>query len=76
MLSKRAQDKISSSLSGWYTSEWNTGDIVWSNDRLMVKSEQIADEIAYNLKQDLGREIVLSPSDHGEFNQWTEVVFQ
>ena len=76
MLSKRTQVKISSSLSGWYTAEWSTGDIVWSNDRLMVRSEQIADEIAYNLTQDLGREIVLSPSDRSDFAQWTEVVFR
>ncbi len=75
MLSKRAQDRISASLSGWYTSEWTTGEIRWENDRLMVKNKDLADEIAYNLEQDLGRQLDVTASTVSELADWSEVVF-
>jgi hypothetical protein len=75
MLSKRAQDRISGTLSGWYTSEWTAGEIVWANDRLMVKSKDLADEIAYNLKHDLGTNLGVASSTVSEFANWSEVTF-
>lgn len=45
------QDKISSSLSGWYSEEWGRS-IVWDNGNLMVKNFDLGEEIAYNLNED------------------------
>jgi len=75
MLSKRAQDRISGTLSGWYTAEWTAGEIIWSNDRLLVKNKDLADEIAYNLEHDLGKRPDFTSSTMSDFLDWTEVVF-
>lgn len=59
------QDKISSSLSGWYSEEWEQS-IIWNNGNLMVKKFELGEEIAFNLKED-GVKVELFTNDDPEW---------
>lgn len=52
MLTRRMKDKISMSLSGWYTKEWKDQSISWVENDILVSTLDLAEEIAFNLKSD------------------------
>lgn len=72
MITSRVQNKIDSMLSGWYTSDWGS-TIVWHGQYLMVKDADLADEIAYNLKEDGYEPTIISPPS-SEFNGWASAI--
>lgn len=73
MISNRTKERISGTLSGWYTMEWSQGAIHWDGDKLLVKGESLADEIAYNLSKDFDRKITTHPTGN---DGWVTVEFQ
>jgi hypothetical protein len=68
MASKRLQEKLSGTLSGWYTADWGT-NIVWKDGDLMVRDANLGEEIFFNLEED-GVEVELHQPIDPEFQGW------
>jgi hypothetical protein len=68
MASKRLQEKLSGTLSGWYTADWGT-NIVWNDGNLMIKDHSLGEEIFFNLEED-GLEVELQEPIEPEFQGW------
>lgn len=72
MITSRMQNKISGTISGWYSSDWGS-TIVWHGQHLMVKDADLADEIAYNLKED-GYDLMIASPTSTEFQGWASAI--